>query len=125
MIRLEELKKGDRVYAMFYDKEHSDVGIYSDIEVIRELSIIECPEPIEGVWCKGGMEILNRTHESLLFRTEEEREKEVNRIRSEIIANFKNNVYLKSKIYECATSGKRLNKYYRGLLKDILGLENV
>lgn len=122
MIKLEELKKGDKVYAVFYDKEHRCVQKYTDIQVLQELCIIECPEPIEGVWCEGGIEILTKNHEERLFRTEKERDKEVNRIRKEIINNFENDEYLKKKIFECAISGKRLNKYYKELFKDILGL---
>ena len=122
MIKLEDLKKGDKIYAIYYDKEFSYVGIYADMQVLYELDIIECPEPIEGVWCNGGLEILTRNLEGRLFRTKEERDKEVSRIRNEIINNFMNDDFLKNKIFECATSGKRLNKYYKELFKDILCL---
>lgn len=122
MIKLEELKKGDKVYAVFYDKEYSNVGKYVDIEVLQELCTIECPEPIDGVLCNGGTDILTRNFENRLFRTEEERDKEINRIRNEIIKNFMNDDFLKKKIFECATSGKRLNKYYKELFKDIFEL---
>lgn len=122
MIKLEELKKGDKIYAVFYDKKYRDVGKYADTQVLQELCTIECPEPIEGVWCDGGINMLTRSHEEKLFWTEQERDKEVNRIRDEIIKNFINDDYLKNKIFVCATSGKRLNKYYKELLKDILGL---
>lgn len=123
MIKLEELKKGDKVYAVFYDEKYRDVGKYADTEVLQELCVIKYPEPIEGVWCDGGINILTRDHEKILFKTEEERDNEVNRIRNEIINNFMNDDYLKNKLFECAASGKRLDKYYRELFKEILGLE--
>ena len=122
MIKLEELKKGDKVYAIDYDKECGYVGKYADTKVLEELCIIECPEPIEGVWCDGGINNLTRNYEDKIFRTKNERDEEITKIRKEIINNFMNDDYLKKKIFECATSGKRLNKYYKELFKDIFGL---
>lgn len=123
MIKLEELKQGDKVYAIAYDKEYRYVGIYVDIEVRKELCTIDFIPPIEGVICTGGVDILDRSHEKYIFRTEEERDNEVKIIRKEIIDNFMNDDYLKKKIFEKATTIGRLDKYYRELFEEILNLK--
>lgn len=124
MIKLEDLKKNDVIYAVWYDKKYREVGMYSDIKVCKELCMIDTyPNPIEGVICQGATEILTRSYEPYLFRTEKERDLEVKRIRQLIIDNFENDDYLKNLIFTKATTGKRLNKYYEELFKDILGIK--
>lgn len=124
MIKLEDLKKNDIIYAVWYDKNYREVGKYSDIKVYKEKCMVDThPNPIEGVICQGAVEILTRKYEPYLFRTEKERDSEFKRIRQSIIDNFENDDYLKNLIFTKATTYKRLNEYYKELFKDILGIK--
>lgn len=123
MIKLEELKNGDKVFAVCYDKDYRYIGKYADTEVVKELCTIDFIPPIEGVICTGGIEILDKSYEKYLFKTEKERDEEVIKFRQNIINNFMNDDFLKKKIFEKATTIGRLDKYYRELFKDILSIE--
>lgn len=122
MVKLEELKKGDIVYGVAYDKEARYIGIYNDIEVKLELCTVDYLPPVEGVYCSGGIEILTRSYEQYLFRTKEERDLEVKRIRQQIVDNFMYDDFLKKKIFEKATTNSKLDSYYRELFGEIFGI---
>lgn len=112
MIKLEDLKAGDKVYGVWSD----GVGLYPETIVRQELAIIETPEPTEGVWCTGGIELLTRSYEKYIFRTEEEAEDSLDKIRFELAKDLVKSDTFIDRLFECATSSKRLNKYSEYLI---------
>lgn len=123
MIKLEELQKGDKVFAIVYHKECSYIDKYADTEVVKELCTIDFIPPIDGVICTGGIQVLDKSYEQYLFKTEQERDEEILKIRKDIISNFMNDDFLKKKIFEKATTIGRLDKYYKKLFEDILNVK--
>lgn len=71
MIKLENLKIGDKVYGVCSD----GLGIYAESIVHQELFMLDSkPQPCEAVWCTGGIELLTRSYEKYIFRTQTEAE---------------------------------------------------
>jgi hypothetical protein len=106
MIKLEDLKTGDKIYGVDSD----ETGLYLETIVNQGLAIIEIPKPTEAVWCTGGIELLTRSYEKYIFRTEKEAEDCLNKIRFELAKDLVRSDRFIDRLFECATSSKRLNK---------------
>jgi hypothetical protein len=108
MIKLEDLKIGDKVYGV--SKEGNDV--YAETIVLRELDMIDnYPNPIEGVWCNGGIEIIIRSWEDYIFRTQKEANEKLEEIRLDLAEQLLKSDNFMDRLFECATSSKRLSNY--------------
>jgi hypothetical protein len=71
MIKLEELKIGDKVYCVCSD----GFSWHGGLTIHKELLMLDAmPNPFEAVICEGSIEVLTRSHEKYLFRTLEETE---------------------------------------------------
>lgn len=106
MIKLEDLKTGNKVYGI--DRDGIDVIMESVVE--RELSIIDTPKPTEVVICKGGFEFITRSDEKYIFRTEEESREGLDKLRSKLADELMKSGRFIDRLFECATSIKRLYK---------------
>lgn len=108
MIKLEDLKIGDKIYVVC----ENGLGLYAESIVKKELFMLDNhPNPWEAVCCKGGLEIITRSYEKYLFRTQEEAEKEMNEIKIKSAKELLRSNKFIDRLFECATSSKRLNKY--------------
>lgn len=103
MVKLEELKPGDKIYMVSSD----GYSMYGDTTVYAELDIVNCPEPTEAVWCVGAVELLVRSYEPYIFRTE----KEALAFREEKAKELLESGKFVERLFECATSNKKLCKY--------------
>lgn len=108
MIKLEDLKIGDKIYGVTSD----GLGLFSESIVEKELFILDnFPHSIEAVICKGGLEIIPRDYEEYLFRTRLEAEEKLKEIRLQLAQELiKSNKFI-TRLFECATSSQKLNKY--------------
>ena len=108
MIKLEDLKIGDKIYSICSD----GLGLYSESIVREELLILDVlPEPCEAVVCNGGLDVLTREAEGYLFRTGKEAEEGLYDLRLRQAKKLLNGNEFMDRLFECATSSKRLNKY--------------
>lgn len=107
MIKLEDLKIGDKIY------KSCPMGtfVYADTIVLHELETIDTyPVPIEGVWCKGGTDIITRKDEEYIFRTEKEAKQKLKAIRLELAKKLlKSNKFI-DRLFEYAASNKNLKR---------------
>ena len=107
MIRLEDLKIGDKFYGASLDE-----GIFAECIVTRELLLLDArPEPFEAVICTGGLDFISRKYEELIFRTQEEALEKMNEVRLSLANELVNSDKFIDRLMECATSAKRLTKY--------------
>lgn len=112
MIKLEDLKKNDIVYAVCEDKLY--VGLYAPSKVYQELNIVETSEPIEAVWCDGeGLGLITKSIEKYLFRTEDEAKREREKLVLQKAEELLKSDYFFDRLLECSTSIKRLKKTLR------------
>jgi len=108
MIKLEDLKIGDNVYGVCLD----GIGIYAESEVYKELFMLDAyPKPCEAIACNGGLNILYRSSERYIFRTRIEAEDFLEELRLEKAKELLNSEKFIDRLFECATSIKRLSKY--------------
>lgn len=108
MIKLEELKPGDKVYGVCSD----GTGMYAETTVYRELAMVDTyPNPTEAVCCTGGVELLTRKYEEYFFMTEQEAINRLMELRVEVAREILKNGKFVERLFECATSTKRLSKY--------------
>lgn len=108
MVRLEDLKIGDKIYGVSSD----GAGVYLETEVYKELTMIDSyPKPIECVLCRGGLEVLTRPLEPYFFRTEQESIDKLKEIRFQLAKDLLKSGKFMDRLFECATSSKRLSKY--------------
>lgn len=110
MIKLEDLKIGDKIY------EVSRNGIWVSPEAIvkHELFILDCvPSPCEAVWYTGGSEndILRRSDEQYIFRSKQEAIEFSNKLKVSKATELLNSNKFVDRLFECSTSAKRLHKY--------------
>ena len=108
MIKLEDLKIGDKVYGVCSD----GFGIYSETIVRQELFLIDgFPNSYEGVWCTGGIEVITRSYEPYIFRTEKEAEEFFEKLQITLAKELLCSDKFINRLFECSTSAKRLDKY--------------
>jgi hypothetical protein len=108
MIKLEELKPGDKIYGACSD----GTGMYAETVVYQKLAMIDTyPTPTEAVWCTGGIELLTRNYEDYFFRTEQEAIDKLMELRVQVAKEIIKNGKFVERLFECATSSKRLSKY--------------
>jgi len=107
MIKLEDLKIGDKVYGITSD----GLGLYGESIVTMELCILDMTPPFEAVLCKGGLDIISRSIENYIFRTEEIAFTSSQVIKDRLAGELLNSDEFMERLYECATTSKRLNKY--------------
>lgn len=108
MIKLEELMPGDKIHGVCSD----GTGMYAETVVYRKLGMVDAyPKPIEAVCCTGGVELLTRPHEEYFFRTEQEAINKLMERRVEVAREILKNGKFVERLFECATSTKRLSKY--------------
>jgi len=108
MIKLEDLKICDKIYGVGSD----GLGLYQESIVEKELLMLDLsPKKCEAVICKGGLEIVTRGYEEYLFRNEKEAEEKFHDIRLNLARDLlKSDIFI-DRLFECATSSKRLCKY--------------
>lgn len=104
MIKLEDLKVGDKVYGVCSD----GLGIYAESIVKQELFIID---GCESVWSNGGIEVITRSYEPYLFRTQIEAEDCLKELQIKLAKELLKRDEFIDRLFECATSSKRLSKY--------------
>jgi hypothetical protein len=108
MIKLEDLKIDDKVYGVCSD----GLGVYAESIVKQELFMIDgFPNPYEGVWCTGGIEVLTRSYEQYIFRTEKEANDFFKKLQIKLAKELLNDNKFIYRLFECATSAKRLDRY--------------
>lgn len=107
MIKLEDLKIGDKVYEVDSD----GLGLCAESIVQRELCMLDALNPTECVICSGGSYIITRSGENYIFRTEQEANENLNIIRLKLGKELLRSNKFLDRLYECATSSKRLGKY--------------
>jgi len=108
MIKLEDLKIGDNIYGVCPD----GLGLYAMSTVRNELFMLDVyPKACEAVICVGGHEIILRGEESYLFRTEKEADASLANLQLKLAEDLLKSDKFMDRLFECATSAKRLNKY--------------
>jgi len=108
MIKLEDLKIGDKVYGITSD----GLGSYQVSIVQTELLMLDIfPEPAEAVICKGGLEIVPRHYENYIFRTWQEADEGLNTIRINLAKELLQTNKFMDRLFECATTSNRLSIY--------------
>lgn len=108
MIKLEDLKVGDKVYGVCSD----GLGFYPESIVREELLMLDLhPEPIEAVLCYSGIEWISRGYEDYIFRTYEEAEEKLHSVRLKLAEDLLKSDEFINRLFECATSSKRLCRY--------------
>lgn len=108
MIKLEDLKIGDS----FYGVNSEGFGIVAERTVVMELFMLDdYPKPIEAVMCEGGRGVTVRSEEPYLYRTKEETLNALQNIRILKAIELLESEEFVDKLFECATSSRRLNKY--------------
>ena len=108
MIKLEDLKQGNKIYGIPSD----GIGLYGELIVLQELFMLDIsPDPIEAVLCSGGLNIISRQCENYIFRTEHESYENLKILRIEAAKELLKSDTFTDRLFECATSSKRLNKY--------------
>jgi hypothetical protein len=108
MIKLEDLKIGDKVYCVCSDgfSWHGGLTIHKEL-----LMLDRCPKPLEAVLCEGSIEVLTRNHEKYLFRTLKEVEDSLKELQLVTAKELLNSEKFIDRLFECATSAKRLSRY--------------
>jgi len=108
MIKLEDLKQGDKIYGISSD----GIGLFAESIVTNEAFLLDSfPSPCEAIICKGGLDIITRSHENYIFRTEIEADENLKILQIKLAKELLKSDKFMDRLYECATSSKRLNKY--------------
>jgi len=116
MIKLEDLKIGDNVYGVCSD----GIGIYAESEVYKELFMLDAyPKPCEAIACNGGLNMLYRSTEKYIFRTKIEAENFLEELQFEKAKELLNSEKFIDRLFECATSIKRLSKYGEKIIYEL------
>lgn len=108
MIKLEDLKVGDKVYCVCSD----GFSWHGELTIHKELLMLDAmPKPFEAVLCEGSIEVLTRNHEKYLFRTLKETENKLKELQLITAKELLNSDKFIDRLFECATSVKRLSKH--------------
>ena len=108
MIKLKDLKIGNKIYGISSD----GTGLYAESIVQQELFMLDIsPNPIEAVSCKGGLDIVSRSYENYIFRTEKEADTNLNILQIKLAKELLKSDKFMDRLFEYATSPKRLSKY--------------
>jgi hypothetical protein len=121
MIKLEDLKIGDRVYGI----AEGGLGLYEESIVVRELFNLDIGSKPEVVQCKGGFELIGRKYQEIIFRTEIEALEALEQQKLKLAKELLSSSNFLDRLYECATTSKRLDKYSeRPIYKIVIKLYN-
>jgi hypothetical protein len=108
MIKLEDLKTGDKVYGVCSD----GLGLYGESIIYKELFMLDAyPNPCEAEACDGGLNMLYRSTEKYIFKTRIEAAKILEELQLVKAKELLNSEKFIDRLFECATSIKRLSKY--------------
>lgn len=108
MIKLEDLKIGDKIYCVCSD----GFSWHGGLTIHKEMLMLDgYPKPFEAVLCEGSIEVLSRNHEKYLFRSLKETENKLKELQVITTKDLLNSDKFIDRLFECATSAKRLSKY--------------
>lgn len=108
MIKLEDLKMGDK----FYGVHTSGRGLVAESTVLIEKIMLDrYPNEVEAVICKGGVEIVTRSEERYLHRTRESAVLQLKLTKVSKALKLLESEEFIDRLFEYATTPKRLSDY--------------